>query len=112
NPQRARLHLFANEFAHLIELFRRRLFIFETDHVFANRGRADERCDVAGNAAALQITQIFRERIPFDVVFDVALLTQHTFADAIVHRTHRFAFAHDLGSDPLPDLALRTTVLN
>ena len=41
---------------------------------------------------------------------DVFLLTQHFFAYAVVDRTHRFAFAHDLGCYALPDFALRTAI--
>ena len=74
DPERARFHFLADQLAHLLELLRRRLFVFEANDVIANRGRADERSDVAGNAALLQITQIFRERVPLDLVFDVSLL--------------------------------------
>src|SRR2546430_14679085 len=44
----------------------------------------------------LEVLQVLRERIPFDVVFDVDLLTNHVLAHAIIHRTHRFALPHDL----------------
>ena len=77
DPERARFHFLADELAHFIELLRRRLFVLKADDVFANRGRADERSDVAGNAALLQIAQIFRQRVPLDLVLDVALLAQH-----------------------------------
>ena len=52
----ARFHFLAHEFAHLIQLLRCRRFVFETDYVFANRGGADKRSDVAGDAVRLQIT--------------------------------------------------------
>ena len=112
DAERARLHFLAHELAHLLELLRRRRLVFEADDVLANRGRADERSHVAGNAARFEITQIFRQRVPFDVVVDVFLLPQHELAHTVVHRSHRFAFAHDLGRDALANLALRTPVLN
>ena len=93
-------------------MLRRRRFVFEADHVLADRRRADERGDVARNAARFEVTQIFRQRVPFDLVFDVALLAQHVLAHAIVHRAHRFAFAHDLSCHALANLALRAAILN
>ncbi len=66
DPERARFHFLADKLAHLLELFRSRLFVFEADDEIADGGRADERSDVAGNAALLEETQIFRERVPLD----------------------------------------------
>ena len=77
-----------------------------------NRRRADERRHVARHAALFEILQILRERVPFDVVFDVALLSHHVLAHSIVHRAHRFAFAHDLRRHALPNFALRAAVLD
>ena len=76
NPQRARFHFLAHQLAHLVELFRRRLFIFEPDHVLTNRRRTDERRHIARHATLFQILQILRERVPFDVVLDVDLLDE------------------------------------
>ena len=82
------------------------LFVFEADDVFTNRGCANEGGDVARDAAPFQILQILGERVPLNIVFDVALLFEHVLPHAIVHWTHRFAFAHDLGGDPLPNFTL------
>ena len=106
DAQRARFHFFPHEFAHLIELLRGWLFVFEADDVFTNRGCANEGGDVARDAAPFQILQILGERVPLNIVFDVALLFEHVLPHAIVHWTHRFAFAHDLGGDPLPNFTL------
>ena len=84
----ARFHFFAHELAHLVELLLRRRAIVKTDDVLADCSGADERGDVAGNAALLQKLQILRQHVPFDVVFNVGLLAQHVFAHAIVHRPH------------------------
>src|SRR5207247_707022 len=56
-------------------------------------------------------TEILRERVPFDVVFDVCLCAQHVLAHPIVHRSHRFTFAHDLCRYALPKFALRAAIL-
>ena len=93
-------------------MFGRRRFIIKTDHVLPDRCRTDERRHVARHATFFQILQILRERIPFDVVFDVGLLTKHMFAYPIVEWPHRFAFAHNLSRHALPDLTLRSAVLN
>ena len=87
-------------------MLRRRLFIFKADHVLANGRRADERGHVARHATLLEVLQVLRERIPFDVVFDVDLLTNHVLAHAIIHRTHRFALPHDLSGYALPNFTL------
>ena len=112
DAKRACFHFLTNEFAHLIELLRCRRFVFEPDHVLANRRRSDERGDVARDTARFEVAQIFRERVPFDLVMDVFLLAQHVLANPIVHRAHRFAFAHDLGRHALTNLALRTPVFD
>ena len=56
DAERAGFHLLADQRAHLVELLRRRRLVFEPDHILANRGRADERGDVAGDAALLRET--------------------------------------------------------
>ena len=112
NAERAGFHFPPNEFAHLIELPRRRRFIFESDHVFADRGRADKRGHITRNAAPLEITQIFRQRVPLDFVLNIFLLANDALFHFVVQRPHRSAFAHDFGRDALPDFALRTAILN
>ena len=64
------------------------------------------------DAALLQIAQIFRERVPLDLVFDVALLAAHPLLHPVVQRPHRHAFAHDFGRDALANLTLRTPILD
>ena len=112
DPERARFHLLPDELPHLLELFRRRLFVFEANDKIADRGRADERRDVAGDAALLEVAQIFRERAPLDLVLDVALLAHDPFLHPVVERPHRISFAHDLRRHSFADFALGTAVLD
>ena len=42
DAERPGLHLAPHQLPHLVELFRRRWFVFQADNVFADRGRADE----------------------------------------------------------------------
>src|SRR5205807_7783000 len=67
------LHFLTHELAHLVELFRRWLFVFQSDDVLAYGGGAEEGGDIARNAALFQITQIFRQGVPFDRELDVRL---------------------------------------
>ncbi len=46
------------------------------------------------------------------LVFDVALLALHSLFHPIIQRTHRPAFAHDLGRNALANFALRTAILD
>ena len=108
----ARFHFAPNECAHFVELVRRGRAIFEADCIFSNRGCPNERRHVARHAALLEILQIFREGAPGDFVFNVLLLLEHVVADAIVHRAHRFALAHDLCRHALAKLTLRPPILN
>jgi len=45
----------------------------------------------------------FMEKLPVRKIWGIG---------PIIHRAHRFAFAHDLGRHPLPNLALRTPVFD
>src|SRR5207249_1633033 len=58
DAERAGFHFLSHQLAHLIELFRRRLFVVKADNVLAYRGRAYERGDVAGHAALFEIPAI------------------------------------------------------
>ncbi len=51
DAERAGFHFLPDELAHFIQLLWRGLFVFKTDDVFANRGRTDERGDIARHAA-------------------------------------------------------------
>ena len=112
NAERAGFHLLPDELAHFIHLLRRGLLVFEADNVLANRGRADKGGDVAGHTPFFEILQILDECVPRDVILDVRLLLQHVLADAIIHRAHRLAFAHDFSRDPLPNFTLGASILN
>ncbi len=81
------------------------------DHVLARGRRADERCDVRRDAFLDQGLQVFAQRVPADVETDVALRLEHLFADAVVDRTHRIAFAEDFERDTLLDVAHAAAVV-
>jgi hypothetical protein len=49
------------------------LFVFQPDDVLTHRGGAEERGDVAGDTTLFQIAQVFRQRVPFNIVLDVFL---------------------------------------
>ena len=55
NAKRACFHFLAHEFAHLIQLLRRRLLIFKADYVFANGGCTQEGSHIARDAAFLEV---------------------------------------------------------
>ena len=74
NPEGTRFHFLAHEFAHLVELFRRWLFVLQSDDVLAHSGCAEEGSDVAGDAALFQIMQILRQGVPFNLEFDVCFV--------------------------------------
>ena len=74
DPKRARLHFLGHQLTHLLELLRCRSAVIEANDVLANGRRANERGDIAGGPAFFEILQIFRQGIPFDLVFDVRLL--------------------------------------
>src|SRR5205085_12696314 len=108
--ERAGFHLAAHQFAHLVELRRRRRLVFEADDVFADRRRADERGDVRRDAALFEVAEILRERRPGDVVLEVALVGEHALFHPGAERPHGLAFAEDLGRHALPQLALRAAI--
>ena len=68
DPERARFHFPAHELPHAIELLRRRLLVFESNHVLADGRGAEVRRDVLRHAAVFEILQILRQRRPGDLV--------------------------------------------
>ena len=81
DAERALAHGLAHHVLHLLQLFGRRRDIVIADHVLAHRGGADERSDVRRNALLDQEVEILAERLPRDVVADVALRLDHLLAD-------------------------------
>ena len=112
DAKRAFFHRLANELLHSCQLCGCGGSVGVTDFVDAHGRRADERSDVAGNAALNEVIEIVAERRPFDIEFDVALTFVHLLFHRVVERTHRFALAHNLKRDALANAALRTAVLD
>ena len=108
----AGFHFLAHQLAHLFQLRRGGRLVFQADDILANGGGPDKRGHVAGNAAGLEVLQVFRQRVPLDLVFDIRLLFDPPLLHELVQRPHRFALAHDFRGHALPDLTLRTPILD
>ncbi len=112
DAHRALLHGGADDGPHLVELLRRRGPIVVADDVLAWGRGADERRDIRGDAALLEVPQVLVQRGPLDVVLDVALAADHLLLHGVVERAHGVALAHDLEGHALADVALRVAVLD
>ena len=112
HAQRAFGHGLAHQLFHALQLIWRRRPVGVADLVDAHRGGTDERGDVAGDAPPDKVLQVFVERGPLDVILDVALLLLQLTFHGLGERPHGRAFAHDLERHALPDVALRTAILD
>ena len=104
----ALLHGLCDELLHLLELGRSGPGMRGAHHALPDVAEADERGDVDRDAGLLRLIEVFAQRrgpnrLPADPDAHGIEL-----ADA---RAGRFAFAEDLGGDPLANLALGPAVL-
>ena len=112
DAERAFFHRLANERLHARQLGGVRRAVFVAQLVHADSRRADERCDVGGDAALRDVVQVFVERRPGDVELDVPLLLAVQSLHLGIERAHRLALAEDLERHPLLDVAERAAVLD
>jgi hypothetical protein len=104
DAQRPGLHLSSYQFAHLVELCRCRLLVFQTNHMLTNGRRSDERGDVLRDSAFLEKGEIFSQRRPFDLKSGVTPAFTKALLHLIVERPHG-KLAEYLGSNSLFNLA-------
>src|SRR5438128_1108705 len=74
DAERAFGHRLAHELLHPLQLCRRGRAIGVADFMNPHRGGANERGDIAGNAALGQVIQVLAQRGPLDGELEVALL--------------------------------------
>ena len=91
--------------AHPVELLGGRRTVVVADLVRTNRRRADERCNVGGDATRRKLVEVLAERRPRDVELDVALPRFHVPLHLIAERAHG-AFAEHRERHPLANAAL------
>ena len=108
----ALFHRLAHKLLHALQFFRRRRAIGITDFVHTHGRRAHERCDIAGDAAPDEVIEIFTERSPGDIEFDVSLLLAHLLFHLLIERPHRFALAENLEGDALANVTLRAAIFD
>ena len=111
DANRAFLHRLLDELGHAPELVGCRCTIGVTQLMHAHRRTADERRDVARDAAFLQMFQVAAERGPLHVVADVALLRDEVLLHLRIERAHRLSFTHHFERHALADVALRTPIV-
>ena len=104
-------HLPAYQLAHFVELPRSRRLIFESNHVLADGGRADERGEVLGHAALFHVGEVFGQSCPSNFVPYVPLLVHAALLHLISQRPHR-TFAENLGRNPLFEFTHGTAIGN
>ena len=110
HAERAFLHCLVRQRAHLLEFGGRGRPVGAAEHVHPWRRGADEGRDIGRDAVPLESLEPLVERVPVDVVLDVALLTQLLGSHIVVERAHGLAFAEDLERNALQQIAHASAV--
>ncbi len=104
-------HCLPHERLHALEFSRGRRPVLIAEFMDAHRGGAHEGGHIRGNAALLEVVQIFAERGPAHFIANVALLLEYLLLHLLVERAFGPPLAENLQRHPLADVTLRTAIL-